>query len=498
MEEVLSRRGLLQHTLGAAGLVLKQAPAQQKRNVLFIVVDDLRPELGCYGNPVVKTPNIDRLARRGVTFTRAYCQQSVCTPSRTSFLTGLRPDTTKVYDNGRGDFRMLLPDVVTLPEFFRQQGYETRGLGKVFGEGLNDPRAWSVPLWPKGIAGMQYVDLEKWSRVPAAEKSRTPVPTLTWEKRESCQAPEVPDNALQDGQVADRALQALREMRGKPFFLAVGFLKPHLPFVAPKKYFDLYSLREIPDAPYPFPPKGAPEVALHPWVELRGYTDIPKKGPLPPGKARELVRGYYAATSYTDAQAGKVLDELERLDLSSRTVVVLLGDNGWHLGEHDLWVKTTNFEFDTRVPLIFSGAGVPAQGVRAPGLVEFVDIYPTLCDLCGCSAPKELEGLSMAPLLAEPARKWKKAAFSQFPRPFAPKRAGDGMGYTVRTERYRYTEWRIPGQPQNAVELYDHEKDPYETVNVAAGPEHRRLLAQLQKTLQDGWRAALPPGIEKR
>jgi arylsulfatase A-like enzyme len=452
-------------------------------------VDDLRPELGCYGNRIVKTPNIDRLARRGVVFTRAYCQQSVCTPSRTSFLTGLRPDTTKVYDNGRGEFRKLLPNVITLPQLFLQHGYETRGLGKIFGEGLNDPKAWSVPLWPDGIAGMQYVDLEKWAQVPAAEKSRTPIPTLEWEKRETCQAPEVPANALQDGQVADRAVQALREMRSKPFFLAVGFLKPHLPFVAPKKYFDLYSLREIPAPPCPFPPKGAPEVALHSSVELRGYTDIPKKGPLPPGKARELILGYYAATSCMDAQVGKLLEELDRLNLASRTAVVFLGDNGYHLGEHDLWVKTTNFEFDARVPLIFSGAGVKARGAKSPGLVECVDIYPTLVELCGFSPPAALEGASMAPLLSEPSRPWKQAAFSQFPRPFVPKRAGDGMGYSVRTERYRYTEWRIPGQPRNAIELYDHEKDPCETVNIAGFPENRSLVAQLHKTLQDGWRA---------
>ena len=494
---VVSRRGLLRQTLGAAGLTLRQPPVQEKRNVLFIVVDDLRPELGCYGNPLIKTPNIDQMARQGVTFTRAYCQQAVCTPSRSSFLTGLRPDTLKVYDN-RADFLKNLPNVVTLPHLFRQQGYQTRALGKVFGEGRNDPKAWSVPLWPERIAGMQYVDWEGWSRIPAEEKSRTPVPTITWDKRESWQAPEVPDNALQDGQVAELALQALREMRDNPFFLAVGFLKPHLPFVAPKKYFDLYSPGDISDPPYPFPPKGVPEVALHPWVELRGYKDIPKEGPLPPGKARELVRGYYAATSYMDAQVGKLLDELNRLELASRTLVVLLGDNGWHLGEHDLWVKTTNFEFDTRVPLIFSGAGLRAQGVKSTGLVECVDIYPTLCDLCGCPPPRELEGLSMVPLLAEPKRKWKKAAFSQFPRPFAPSRAGDGMGYTVRTERYRYTEWRMPGQPQKAIELYDHQKDPFETVNIADRPENRRLLAELKKVLQDGWRAALPPGIEKR
>lgn len=497
MEIQYSRRGLLQQMLGAAGLAYGKVPAAEKRNVLFLIVDDLRPELGCYGNPIVKTPNIDRLARNGVTFTRAYCQQAVCTPSRTSFLTGLRPDTTKVYDNTRGEFRKLLPDVVTLPQFFRGQGYDTRGLGKIFGEGLNDPKAWSLPLWPEEIAGMQYVDLEKWSRVPAAEKSRTPVPTLVWKKYETRQEPDVPDNALQDGQVADRAIQALREMRGKPFFLAAGFLKPHLPFVAPKKYFDLYSPDEIPDPPYAFPPKGAPEIALHNWRELRGYKDIPKQGPLPPGKARELILGYYAAASYMDAQVGKVLDELGRLNLASQTTVVLLGDNGWHLGEHDLWVKTTNFEFDTRIPMIFAGAGVEARGVKSTGLVESVDVYPSLCDLCGFTPPAQLEGCSLKPLLSEPARKWKKAAFSQFPRPFSPGKAGGGMGYTVRTERYRYTEWRVPGQ-ELAVELYDHEKDPYETVNVAGRPENRALLAQLRKTLEAGWRAALPEGKEKR
>lgn len=487
-----SRRGFLRGSL-AAGLTRAPASAAPRRNVLFIVADDLRPELGCYGNPIVKTPNLDRLARRGLTFTRAYCQQAVCTPSRTSFLTGLRPDTTKVYDNVKDiEFRKALPNVVTLPQFFREQGYETRGLGKIFGEGFNDPLAWSQPLWPAGIAGMQYVDTVKWSRVPAADKARTPVPTLEWEKRETSQSPDVPDNALQDGQVADRAIQALREMRAKPFFLAVGFLKPHLPFVAPKQYFDLYSLGDIPEPRCPYPPKGVPEAAMHNWRELRGYTDIPKKGPLAPGKARELIRGYYAATSYMDAQAGRVLDELGRLNLAESTTVVVIGDNGWHLGEHDLWVKTTNFEFDTRVPLIVAGAGAPSRGVKSPALVEFVDIYPTLCELSGFSLPPKLEGLSMAPLLAQPSRKWKKAAFSQFPRPFTPNKAGQGMGYSVRTERYRYTEWRMPGQPRKPIELYDHEKDPYETVNIAEQPENRELAAQLARTLEDGWRAAMP------
>jgi iduronate 2-sulfatase len=494
MDAPITRRALLRQTLGGLAAAATPGRGATPRNVLFLVVDDLRPELGCYGNPIVKTPNIDRLARRGLVFTRAYCQQAVCTPSRTSFLTGLRPDTTKVYDNGRENgFRKVLPDVVTLPQFFRRHGYETRGLGKVFGEDLNDPLAWSIPLWPEGIAGMQYVDLEKWARVPDGGTPRTPIPTLEWKKLDTRQAPDVPDNALQDGQVADRAVQALRERKDKPFFLAVGFLKPHLPFVAPKKYFDLYSLSDIPEPPDPLPPEDVPEVALHDWRELRGYKDIPRKGPLPPGKARELILGYYAATTYTDAQVGKVLDELDRLNLTSQTTVVLIGDNGWHLGEHDLWGKTTNFEFDTRVPMILAGAGVPARGAKCAALVEFVDLFPTLCDLGGFTPPRELEGISMKPLLADPARKWKTAAFSQFPRPFAPAKRGDGMGYTMRTERYRYTEWRIPGQ-ETAYELYDHEKDPRETVNVAGRPENGALVAELRKALQAGWRAALPEG----
>ena len=281
---ILSRRQLLCSAVGAAGLASAQTTAKQKRNVLFVVVDDLRPELGCYGNHIVKTPNIDRLARRGITFTRAYCQQAVCTPSRTSFLSGLRPDTTKVYDNRKDDFRKRLPDVITLPQFFRQQGYETRALGKVFGESFADPKAWSTSAWPEEHPGMEYVDLEKWSRVPEAERAHTPIPTTTWKKHETSQMPDVPDNALHDGQLTERAVQALREMRGRPFFLATGFLKPHLPFVAPKKYFDMYPIATIPEPPFPFPPKGAPAVALHPGSNC-GATRISRsKDHCRPGK----------------------------------------------------------------------------------------------------------------------------------------------------------------------------------------------------------------------
>lgn len=497
MNRSTTRRDSCRLLLGGAWGWTCTAQGLRRPNVLFLVVDDLRPELGCYGNGVIQTPHIDRLARRGVVFTRAYCQQAVCTPSRTSFLSGLRPDSTKVYDNVKSGFRELLPDAVTLPQFFRERGYEARGLGKVFGEGLNDPKAWSNPLWPESIAGMQYVDIQKWIPVSADQREKAVIPTLEWEKLEALQAPDVPDNALQDGQVADRAVQSLRELRGKPFFLAVGFLKPHLPFVAPKKYFDLYRREDIAEPRHASAPKDVPPVALHDWRELRGYKDIPRKGPLPPGKTRELIHGYYAAISYMDAQVGKVLDELDRLKLTENTVVVLLGDHGWHLGEHDLWVKTTNFELDTRAPLIVAGAGVKHRGVKSAGIVESIDVYPTLCEMCGFEPPAQLEGLSMKRLLDEPSREWKKAAFSQFPRPFLPSKAGKGMGYTIRTRRYRYTEWRIPGEPL-AVELYDHEKDPHETVNVAARAENAGAVKELRAALQAGWRAALPEGSGRR
>ncbi len=482
----LSRRHWL--ASASAGLAFAQKPA--RRNVLFLAVDDLRPELGCYGNRLVKTPNIDRLASRGVLFRRAYCQQAVCTPSRTSFLTGLRPDSTKVYLQVKDiEFRKQLPNVVTLPQHFRQNGYETRALGKIFGEGFNDPEAWSAPVWPDGIAGMEYVDMKKWTAKPEAR----PIPTLEWTKHESIQSPDVPDDAFQDGRVAGRAVAALREMRDRPFFLAVGFLKPHLPFAAPKKYFDLYPPDSIPMPPNPVPPDGVPPVALHDSVELRGYTDIGSNS-ITPEKTRDLIRAYYACTTYTDTQIGKVLDELDRQGLTEKTTVVLLGDHGWHLGEHSLWAKTTNFELDTRAPLIVAGAGVKAKGKASPALVEFVDVYPTLCGLCGLPEPKNLEGFSMKPLLESPGQKWKQAVFSQFPRPYRGKNPIQGMGYSMRTERYRYTEWRMDEKTDHAVELYDHSKDPRETVNVAAAPENHAIVAQMRKTLNAGWRAALPPG----
>jgi len=483
--------------LGSAGrLAAAVAPSRRtgKYNVLFIPVDDLKPVLGCYGNKTVRSPNIDRLAARGLVFTRAYCQQAVCSPSRTSLLTGRRPDTTRVYDLDT-HFRTTIPDVVTLPQQFKIHGYFTQGLSKVYHGGLDDPQSWTAPHWrPKRPAygtpeGRELIrrlrrevraagkDLRKWRNRPHG---------LPWE------APDVPDNALPDGATADHAIEILRRIKDRPFFLAVGFLKPHLPFVAPKKYWDLYDEAELRLADNPFPPKDAPRCALTNWGELRAYYGIPKKGPLSESQARKMIHGYYACVSYTDAQIGRLLDELDRLGLGDNTIVVLWGDHGWHLGDHGLWCKHTNFESATRSPLIISVPGQKSAGRKSDALVEFVDIYPSLCELCGLPLPEGLEGTSFVPLIEDPERPWKKAAFSQYPRYI--RGHGRAMGYSMRTDRYRYTEWRVIGKDVHFDELYDHKTDPEENVNIAGRPENKQLVARLHRMLEAGWRGALPPG----
>lgn len=494
----MRRRDLL--ALGAGGLAASvRGSAAENLNVLFLAVDDLRPELGCYGNRHVLTPHLDRLAKRSLLFQRAYCQAAVCGASRASLLTGMRPDTTRVWGN-KARFRDTLPNAVTLPQAFKQAGCHAQAFGKVLHGRMEDARSWSLPAWPEGgrQAGMQYVDQERWDKMRAAEPGRDwqgeEIPTLTWKKRSAAQAADAPDNALQDGQVADRAVEALGKLRDERFFLAVGFQKPHLPFTAPGKYFDLYDPNELPVSEAPRP-AGAPDFAFTNSQELRGYTDIPRQGPLPPGKSRELVHGYYAATSYMDAQAGRVLDELERLGLAERTVVVMFGDHGWHLGEQDLWAKANNFELDARVPLMVHRPGMAAAGRSSERLVELVDLYPTLCEACGVEPPGNLEGTSLLPLLEDPEREWKSAAFTQYPRPYQSDADWEMMGRTMRTNRHRYTEWRDREGALVDAELYDYEQSPIETVNLAGEGEYAALEAQLAKRMAAGWRAALPEGI---
>jgi arylsulfatase A-like enzyme len=467
--------------------------APVRLNVLFIAVDDLRPELGCYDHPVVQSPNIDRLAARGLVCNRAYCQQAVCSPSRSSLLTGRRPDTTKVYDL-QTHFRTHIPDVITLPQYFKQQGYHVQGFGKIYHGGYDDPPSWTVPHLPSRGPGYgpEAQALLKRLQEEARKKGLDLTKRPNQPRGPAWEAPDVPDAALPDGAVAERALAVLREVKDKPFFLAVGFLKPHLPFVAPRKYWDLYKPEQIKLADNPSPPKDAPAYALHNSGELRNYHGMPKdNAPFTNDQARQLIHGYYAAVSYMDAQVGRLLDELDRLQLAHKTVVILWGDHGWQLGEHGLWCKHTNYETSTRAALVLSVPGQQSAGRKTDALVEYVDIYPTLVDVCGLPLPSGLEGTSFKPLLDDPRRPWKKAAFSQYPRNVAGR--GRGMGYTIRTDRYRLVEWSVPGKDFRAYELYDHRADPGENVNLAQRPEHAATIKELAAALQAGWRAALPP-----
>jgi arylsulfatase A-like enzyme len=490
--------------LGAL-LACASTPAAERRpNVLFIAVDDLRPELGCYGQSHILSPNIDRLAARGVLFSRAYCQYAVCNPSRSSLMSGLRPDSTGVFDNA-SHFRTRAPDIVALPQQFKLHGYRTQAFGKIYhgafekayvGRTCDDPPSWSEPHWygsPQYYFTPQGIEV---ARQVYARKHRAPSSDPDDWKREFVQglateAPDVPDSTLYDGQMTDLAIRALGELRGGPFFLAVGYLKPHLPFVAPKKYWDLYDRPTI-DLPRPStPPKDAAPMALHENGELRGqYTNMKERN-LSEAQVRELRHGYYACVSFVDAQIGRLLAELDRLGLREHTVVVFWGDHGWHLGEQTLWGKHTDFELDVRAPLILSAPGRKAAGVTCGALVEFVDIYPSLCELASLPLPPHLEGTSFAPLLDAPGRPWKTAAFTQVVR-------GPAMGRSMRTDRYRFTRWhdRKAAGTTRAVELYDLQHDPVELENIAGRPENAALVTRLTAQLDAGWRAARPAGME--
>jgi len=458
----------------------------EKPNVLLICVDDLKPLLHCYGAPTIQSPNIDRLAARGVLFERAFCNQAVCAPSRNALMTGLRPQTIGIYDLGT-NFRQAVPDAVTVAQYFQRHGYRTEAMGKIFhvGHGNHeDPASWSVPHWgPKTGPAGGYVLKENrpahltreealFSNIPPSEAAKLPRGAPT-------ECADVSDSTYADGRIADEAIRRLRAAKGKPdqpFFLAVGFLKPHLPFVAPKKYWDLYDPASLPLPALKDPPEGAPAFAPTTWGELRQYSDIPPTGPLDDAKARHLIHGYHAAVSYMDAQLGRVLDELDRLGLAQNTIILLWGDHGWHLGDHGMWCKHTNYEQAARIPLIVCAPGVGQAGVKTGALAETVDIYPTLCELAGLPVPPGLDGASFAAALKDPAAATKEAVFHAYPR-------GPRIGRAVRTARYRLVEWKKPGAPADTavLELYDYQTDPEETKNLAA--EQPAVVAQLRAML---------------
>lgn len=461
-----------------------QSQAADRPNVLLICVDDLKPLLGCYGDAVVKSPNIDRLAERGMRFDRAYCNQAVCAPSRNALLTGLRPQSLGIYDLGT-NFRKAAPDVVTLPQHFKAHGYRTEALGKIYhvGHGNHDDAAsWSVPLWHAEV--IRYALPESRARKGLTREealfSNVAVDrTGNLPRGAAYESADVPDTAYPDGQIADEAIARLQRAAQKPdlpFFLAVGFVKPHLPFCAPKKYWEIYDRDSFALSERQLPPEGAPDFAPTNWGELRQYAGIPKKGNLPEDLQRTLIHGYHAATSYVDAQIGRLLDALEETGLAKNTVIVLWGDHGWHLGDHGMWCKHTNYEQAARIPLIVVVPGVTTSGSATSSLVESVDIYPTLCGLAGLPVPESLDGSNLLAVLENPSADTKDGVFHVYPR-------GERIGRAVRTARHRLVEWKLPGaSPDTAVlELYDYERDSDETKNLAA--EQPRVVAELRAIL---------------
>jgi uncharacterized sulfatase len=441
---------------------LLQAQQGEKRfNVLFIAVDDLNCDLGCYGSPVVRSPNIDRLASKGVRFERAYCQFPLSSPSRSSLLTGYTPDRTAIYEL-KTHFRETVPDVVTLPQLYRQNGYKSVRIGKIFHygvpgqigtDGLDDPASWDGVINPSGR------DKTEESLIVNYTPNRGLGSSLAWHIADGT------DEEQTDGIVATEAIRKLEELAGEPFFLAVGFYRPHTPYVAPRKYFDLY------------PPESVPLAGMveNDWDDIPepALFTVPANWGLPDDKLRETKRAYYAAVSFMDAQVGRVLDALERLNLADKTIVVLWSDHGYNLGEHGQWMKQSLFEKSARVPLIVS---VPdgVKGKSSPRTVELLDIYPTLAALNRLPLPSRQDGNSLVPLLKNPDAKWHHPAFTQV-------RRGKIIGRSVRTEEWRYTEW--DGGTAGA-ELYDHRNDGDEYTNLADNPAYRKKTVALSKLLQ--------------
>lgn len=442
-------------------------------NILFIAVDDLRPQLNCYGRRMMHTPNIDRLAAGGVLFERAYCMVPTCGASRASLMTGVRPT--------RGRFTSYVtwaerdaPGLTTLNQHLRRSGYTTISLGKVFHHPQDSVDGWSEPPWRSRRP--HYQDRQAEQQAIAESKQR--YPNTSRHRGPPFEAFDAPDDAYPDGDCAREAISRLQTLAGDPetpFFLAVGFLKPHLPFNAPQRYWDQYDFDTIHLPDNFHPPRNAPEGAVHNSGELRAYAGIPRRGPVSEPTARKLIHGYYACVSFVDAQIGRVLDELDRLGLTESTIVVLWGDHGWQLGEHGMWNKHSCFETSMHAPLIVSApmADDVEPGSRVRALVEFVDIYPSLCELTGLPAPAHLQGDSFVPLMQDPQQVGKPFAVGRF-----------GRGDTIRSDTLRFSEYTNGKGDVTGSMIYDHRIDADENVNVIADPEYRNPAAELQTELR--------------
>jgi arylsulfatase A-like enzyme len=512
-------------------LFVATAKAQngKKLNILFIAIDDLKPNLGCFGDKIVKTPNIDRLAKMGTSFMSNYCQQAVCGPTRASLMTGMRPDYTKIWDL-KTQMRDMNPTILTLPQYLIAQGYNTSGVGKIFHSSSAikkiDPISWNQPYleaqandYPNGMgkpANAQYQDpATKLFFADKEKKQSDNDEDVASTKGPSTECIDVPDNAYEDGVDALLAKAQIIAMSSmdKPFFMAVGFHKPHLPFVAPKKYWDLYKRSDMPLAPFQEHAANGPEIAYHRSSELRNYSDIPAFATFnEPGnhvrlqieKQQELIQGYYAAISYTDAQVGILLNTLDSLGTLNNTIIVLWGDHGWHLGDHDLWEKHTNFEQATRAPLIIAAPGF-APG-KTQSITEHLDIFPTICDLAKLPVPTHLQGKSLVQLLKDKQQKFKTFAISQYPRKLNKEEmlkrnytSNKIMGYSLRTAQYRFTIWMNDFTTDQAfdehkvfaTELYDYVNDPLEKVNIADDKKNMPAAKQMKAQMLQFFAAQL-------
>ncbi|MHC4540987.1 MAG: sulfatase, partial [Planctomycetota bacterium] len=463
---------------GAVALGGVASGAQSKRpDVIFIAIEDIAPLMGCYGHPVVKTPNIDALARRGVVFKRAYCQVAVCNPSRASVSTGLRPETTGVFNNSI-DWRRRIPQGMrTLPEFFRDNGYETVICGKIhhhqryFNDATEQAQQREDHMWAKTLRARSRGPRKK-ALAPAAARP-------AWLKEDDYIARSLrwgptglADAEQRDGAIAAAVAEELKAERDRPLFMAVGLHAPHYELRAPDEYFELYPPEKMTLAKNP-----EDDLADVPH-EYSSFNTTDDRW-LNDSEKRQVLAAYYACISYIDACVGVIMNALKQSGRQDNTIVCLWGDHGMHLGEHLLWRKYTLFENAARVPFVMAAPGVAKAGAACNRLVELIDMYPTLADLCGLGVPEGLEGISAKPLLRDPQRPWKKAAFT----------SQSARNHSLRTERWRYTEW---GGPENA-ELYDHQRDPGEFNNLAKNPRHSATVAELRQLLKERWKAALPP-----
>lgn len=491
--------GILAHVglavAGSSASARAAGSVRHRMNVLHLMADDLCARLGCYGDPIVKSPHIDALAARGVRFERAYCQFPLCNPSRASIMTGLRPDTTKVYEN-QTHFREIVPNAVTIPQSFDRAGYYVARVGKIYHygvpgqigtDGLDDPASWERVVNPKGrdvddigLVEVLRLDAQGTATTVTGKELRDTGGTLSWLAADGA------DNEQTDGKGAAAAVQLLETFAKEktPFYLAVGFYRPHTPFVAPKPYFAGYDPREMPVPEIPpdlakrFP---GPALATQKPAEMAMSDDL----------RRRAVQAYYASTTFMDAQVGRVLDALERLELADNTIVVFHSDHGYHLGEKNLWQKMSIFEESARVPLIVAVPGNRANGKTCRRPVELVSLHKTLTHLCEIEPPRDVQGHSLRPLLENPRARWKHAAYSQVTRGARPRTAGGNptaqnqnppiMGRSVRTERWRYTEWDAG---RAGVELYDHDADAREMNNLADNPRYAKTAAELSRLLR--------------